>query len=211
VSDRRWPLLLAWLSVLVSVGLAVVGWGAKPDRLGLWLLVACFPPALWAFAEIAQGGEPGRERRAILDWHRSCVAWIGLMWLLSIGSQLAIALGFVDPGWRPFLRRAWWLAFGASVTLWGNLLPKLLSPWNVEDEPFDWQGVHRFVGWVVTLGGIGVILVWLSLEPAAAKTASRAILGVVFLLALGRKLVSLITRRPSAPPSGGLPAGDTSG
>jgi len=209
VSRSRKPLTLAWLSVLVVVGLAVAGWSVEPDHLGRWVFIALFPPALWAFAELMQGGDPGREKEAILDWYRSCVAWIGLMWLLSLGSQLAIALGLVDAGWRPLLRRTWWLVFGVSVAVWGNLLPKLLSPWTVEDQPFDWQRVHRFVGWLTTLGGIGVVLVWLTQEPGTARTASRVILGVVFVLALGRKMISLMTSRSSAPPPGGRSAGES--
>lgn len=197
---NRMPLLLAWLSVPVVVGLAVWGWSLQPERVIRWVFIACFSPALWAFAEIAQAGDRRPEREAILGWHRACVAWMGLAWLCTIGPRLAIAAGWLDPGWAPLLRQAWWLAIGVSMIVWGNFLPKLLSPWEVDDEPFDWQRVHRFVGWVATLGGIGLVLVWLTQTPEVARRASLAILGTVAALALGRKLISL-----AAPPRHGSP------
>ena len=194
---------LAWASVAVVGALSFWGWSVAPDRLGTWLFTAGFPPALWAFVEVAQAGDRARERAAILDWYRTCVAWIGLMFLASLGPRLAIAVGALDPGWRPLLRQAWWLAFGISMSVWGNLLPKLMSPWQAEDEPFDWQRVHRFVGWVFTLGGFGVVLAWLALPPQSAKTASTAVVATAAVLGVGRKLVSLASpgRGSDVPPA----------
>jgi hypothetical protein len=203
------PLTLAWLAVPMVVGLGIWGWSVEPDRPGRWMLVACVPLALWAFAELMQGGDRTREREAILDWHRSCVAWIGLTLLLSIGPRLAIAVGLLDASWWPVIHRLWWLGLGASMAIWGNLLPTLLSPWEVQDEPFDWQGVHRFVGWVATLGGIAVVLAWLALTPEAARPASRAILGTVMVLALGKKLTSLMAPPSHPSPPAALRAGRT--
>ena len=45
------------------------------------------------------------------------------------------------------------------MAVWGNYLP-LMSPWQPGEEPFDWQRVHRFVGWVFTIGGIVTMLTW---------------------------------------------------
>jgi hypothetical protein len=197
-------LLFAWVSLASLWGLGLWGWSLQPDRPGRWLFIASFAPALWAIAELAQGGDRGPAKRAILNWHRWLVAWLGLAGLCTVGLRLALVAGLMDPEWGPTLRRGWWLGFGMSMVACGNFLPKLVSPWRLEDEPFDWQRVHRFVGWAVCLGGIAVVLVWLFLRPEAAKTSSTAIVSLVGALSLGRKLISL-----ASPPRYGRPVGDT--
>jgi len=199
-------LVLAALSVPVVVGVALWGYSIAPDRIGRWLALAVIPPTLWAFCEATHAGDRRPERVAMLDWHRRCIAWNGLACLLGTGTRLALAQGLLDPAWEPTLRRAWWIGLGVSAMLWGNYLPKLLSPWSVEDEPFDWQRVHRFVGRVVMAGGAALVLVWLTQTREAAMAPTKAIVGTMFTLALGRKLVSLATPRPRPPTSQPGPA-----
>jgi len=79
-----------------------------------------------------------------------------------------------------------------------------LSPWGLADQPFDWQRVHRFVGWTVSLGGFAVILVWLVLPLEEARAAVPIIVILALGLSFGRKLVSLASppRRPTTPRAG---------
>ena len=46
------PLFLAWLSVLVVIGLGVCGWLLHPEHALRWTLVVVFLPALWGFIEL---------------------------------------------------------------------------------------------------------------------------------------------------------------
>ena len=126
-----------------------------------------FLPALWGFIEIrmASADFSRRSVREILRWHRSVFAWVGLIIAVGVGSQVAISAGVLDAEWGPAARRLDGVLFGAGMAIWGNYLPKTLSPWNVEEAPFDWQRVHRFGGWTFSIGGVALVLVWLTLPP----------------------------------------------
>ena len=127
-----------------------------------------------------------------MDWHRIVFAWADLVLSLRVGVELAVATDVLDPAWGPIAQRARWIITGASLAVRGNFLPKLLSPWRPEDEPFDWSRVHRFAGWLFTVAGVAVVGVWLvAPQPDQAKFLSRAILGTAVVLVVGRKLMSL--------------------
>ena len=81
---------------------------------------------------------------------------------------------------------------GVLFTFWGNHLPKLMSPWPLGGEPFDWQTVHRFVGRVAVVAGIGLILVWSTLPMRDADRATTFITVTACALALGYKLRSAL-------------------
>lgn len=117
-------------------------------------------------------------------------------------SQLAISADLLDAGWEPISQRIKGVIFGTGMVIWGNYLPKGLSPWRVEDEPFNWQRVHRFTGWVASLGGIAVVIVWLVFPLENARLASVGLVGTCVALVLGRKLLSLAaySRRPPVVP-----------
>ncbi len=85
---------------------------------------------------------------------------------------------------------------GVALAIWGNYLPKLLSPWSLEHEPFDWQRVHRFCGWVASLSGIALVAVWLLLPQASAKPAAATIVVTFLVLCLVRKFLSVATHSP---------------
>ena len=88
-----------------------------------------------------------------------------------------------------------------SIAIWGNFLPTVASPWSLEAQPFDWQRVHRFVGWIAALSGIALMAVWLSLPMEEARAASAWIIGPFVVLSLGRKLVSLLAAGPGTSPA----------
>jgi len=120
-------------------------------------------------------------------------ATIGLFFAAKHGVRLAFELQFIELEWVPLARRSINIVGGGLMAVWGNYLPKLMSPWQPQEEPFDWHRVHRFVGWAFTIGGIGMVLAWLVLPIDRADAWEPAIMGSVVVLSLGRKLYSLAT------------------
>ena len=104
-----------------------------------------------------------------MRWHLTVFAVTGLILALKLAPAIAIASGQLDAAWGPLTLRIRWIVAGAAWAIWGNYLPKLLSPWPTEGEPFAWQRVHRFVGWVFSMVGVGIIVAWLTLPVERAN------------------------------------------
>jgi hypothetical protein len=85
-------------------------------------------------------------------------------------------------------------AFGALMVAFGNHLPKITSPWTLEEEPFDWQRVHRTVGWLTAMSGVVVAAGWLWLPLAQANRLQTGVVVGCAVLALGVKFGSVIAR-----------------
>jgi len=119
---------------------------------------------------------------------------------VDVGADLAVANGLLGPEWTQIARRLEGIILGSGLAIFGNYMPKLLSPWRLADEPFEWQRVHRFVGWVFSLAGGAVVLVWLTLPLDQAAFASTRLILTALSLGGGRKLISLATRSPRRPP-----------
>ena len=202
------PLTLAWLSVLLVISLGSLGWSLFPEDSSRWAFVVFFLPALWAFVEAMQSGDSGRDKEAIMNWHRSVFAWVGLVIAVGVGFELVIAADLLGAEWEPTSRRIRGLMFGIGLAIWGNYLPKVLSPWAVETEPFDWQRVHRFAGWVASLCGVAVVLSWMVLPLQMARLASVGISVTFGVLTVGRKFMSVAAySRRQSPPRHGMPTG----
>ncbi len=194
------PLTLAWLSLLVVAGLGVWGWSVDPEHASRWAFVVLFLPAFWGFVELFQGG---RRRQRIMNSHRSVVAGIGFVLAVKVGFQLAIATDLLHANWGIIARRMGGVMFGSFLAVWGNYLPKILSPWSAEEEWFDWQRVHRFGGWVTLVSGIALVIVWLAFPLEAARAASSSITITFVVLIVGRKFISVAAysrHRPPTPP-----------
>lgn len=193
------PMILALLSVLLVAALGAWGWAVSPERPLRWAFVVFFLPLLWGLMELLQGGSGRREE--IMNWHRSVIAALGLIMALKVGFQLAIAWGLLDAQWGPVARRLSGILWGLFLAIWGNYLPKLVSPWRREEEWFDWQRVHRFAGWTAVLCGIALVAVWLALPLQAAKLATIGITATFCALGIGRKFLSVAeySRRPAPP------------
>ncbi|MDX1396454.1 MAG: hypothetical protein R3195_18880 [Gemmatimonadota bacterium] len=198
----RIALRLAAVAV-ASVG-AVALWGfvVDPDPAFRWVLMASWLPALWAFLEAAQerGSDPEVGRR-IMTMHRFTIAWIGLALAVQVGVKLAVHEHMLSAELAPLGRRIGGLMLGTGLIVFGNHLPTLRSPWSTRTQPFDWQRVHRFAGWALVLGGVGICLLWLALPVAAAARATGQLLALVMILAVGRKAVSVVARLVAPPPA----------
>ena len=195
------PLAIAWLSVAVVAGLGAWGWVLDPSHSPRWVLVVLCVPALWGFVELVQAGDSRQDKEAIMDWHRRVFAFTSLMIAIGLSFKLAISTGLLDAAWEPVGRRARGVMLGIGLAVWGNYLPKLLSPWSLENEPFDWQQVHRFGGRVALIGGVAVMMAWLALPMEAARIATFGITAAFVVLVGGRKFLSLATRSRRRPPT----------
>lgn len=189
-----------WVACLVLAIDGILGvWLASAAPGGLrHLLPLLFLGVLWAYIEAAQGPADARRRR-IIDWHRTVFTSVGVVLALKMGFRLALELDAVSVAEVGIASRALGVLSGCLLALWGNYLPRLLSPWTRDEQPFDWQGVHRFVGWIATISGAAVAIVWLALPSSSARTASIAILITFGILALGRKLLSIAAYRSHRP------------
>jgi hypothetical protein len=191
----------AWtmFAVLLVAALSLWGWWLVPAHWPRWMAVAVLLPVLWCYVELMQSGSLPAERAQIMRWHRTVFAVAGLILALKLAPALAIASGQLDAAWGPLTLRIRWIAAGAACAIWGNYLPKLLSPWPTENEPFAWQRVHRFVGWVSSMVGVGIIVAWLTLPVERADRVGEGLLLAAALLAIACKLHSVATHhRPTA-------------
>jgi hypothetical protein len=193
--------ILATVSVLVVGGLSLWGWLLEPEKSAQWVRRAFMLPALWGFLEVAQhrGEDHGAAGAAIMRWHRLMIAGIGLLTTMDSGFEVAISTGLLDSDWARTGQSLQGVLFGAGLAVWGNFLPTIPSPWSLETQPFAWQRVHRFVGWVATLTGIALVVAWLFFPVPEARFASARIIPAFVVLTVGRKLISVLAT-PVAPP-----------
>jgi uncharacterized membrane protein len=185
---------LAAAAVTATAALGVVGWIRIPDEPGSWLFMILFLPLLWAILESANHADTSASR-AIARVHRLAIASMALMLLLEVGTYVAVDAALLGPDADHVRRRFSGLLTGALLALWGNHLPKLMSPWSLKREPFDWQRVHRFVGRVAVLAGLGITLAWSTLPIQAAIRVTGAIGLAALWLGLGYKAISVIRYR----------------
>jgi hypothetical protein len=196
---------LAWVagvSLCVAAILSVCGWWLQPDEPWRYVLPPCVLAGLWVLVESAwhASASRGRDASTILKWHRLVFAVVAAFLAARLALRIGVMQGAIGLDTVPSLRRSSGVIAGGLWFLWGNYLPKLLSPWTPEEEPFDWQAVHRFVGRVAALGGLAGAVVWLTFPLPAADVVSDGIVIAVCVLALGRKFYSAATR-PRRPPS----------
>jgi hypothetical protein len=159
---------------------------------------------MWGYVELMQvRGDDPRIGRAIMTLHRSVIAWAGVILLLRVAPRVAVASELLEPSAAPTGVRLSWLAVGVGLMLFGNYLPKFPSPWMLGTEPFDWQRVHRFCGWVFLSAGAAITAAWLLLPFSSAGEVGEAVLVGTAVLAVGRKFFSLATRGRGSLPSEG--------
>ncbi len=191
----RTPQVLLTLALASSAAVAAWGFWIDPDRPWRWLLLGGVLPVLWAYVKRAQvRGDDPEVGAALMVFHRYVLAFAGFMLTSRVGIRLAVHEGLLDPTWLSTGRRLGALMMGVGMILFGNFLPTLRSPWSLAKQPFEWQQVHRFAGWTLVLGGLGVIASWTFLPLASADRASVLIVVLACLCTVGRKLASLTTR-----------------
>ena len=204
---RSWTTHLAAIALLGCAAAGAWGWALHPETPARWLFVILFFPALWGFLELAQGGSVEVGRKAIMSFHHAVIACAGILLTLSIASGLALEMGLLGGEHKEILARFRGVALGVALAGWGNYLPKVLSPWKREEEPFDWQGVHRFCGWVSALSGLALVPAWLFLPLERAGLVGKALVITMVVLCVGRKWLSLATHTPPRVPDSAFQRG----
>ena len=137
MGSRPTSAMFALVSVLVVAGLGVLGWFLEPESGANWAFRIFALPALWGFVEFAQhrGEDRGSAGEAIMNWHRLLIAGVGLMTVMDLGFHLAISTDLLDADWEPRGQSVQGVFSGVGLTIWGNLLPTLASPWSLEEQP----------------------------------------------------------------------------
>tara|TARA_R110002050_G_scaffold188601_2_gene323236 strand:+ start:339 stop:953 length:615 start_codon:yes stop_codon:yes gene_type:complete len=196
---RRISPVLVLLTVVILTGLSVWVTAVRPNKVCVVVI-----PAVVCIAGILVFELHARTlSRRVAESHRLLVrsyAFGGgaLVMVLGPGMKLAVASGVLDAAVVPVARQIGGVVFGLALMGFGNFLPKLISPWRVAEEPFDWQGVHRFCGRMFMVAGAVVIWVWLAWPAPAASPATLVAFGLAALLSVGRKFYSLATWRGPA-------------
>ncbi len=187
----------AWVAVLAVAALGAAVVTLHPDHPLRFLRPTLFLAVFWMLLEVLQAGER-RRRGSIMDWHRTCIAFLGLLISVQLALKLADLVGLIDAGFAPMALRTYGVLSGLGLAVWGNYLPKVSSPWDLDEEPFDWQGVHRFAGLLATLSGLGLVANWLLVPLEPARGVAIALVVAFALPSVVRKWMSVAaySRRP---------------
>ncbi|MCF3651519.1 hypothetical protein [Synoicihabitans lomoniglobus] len=193
--------LFSMLSVGIAIGLSVWVIVLKPEEAFVLLIPATlFVSAILIFENRSRG--VARRAREGQQWLvRGAFLGGALVMLLGPGAKLAVISGLLDVWLVEPARQLGGVLSGAAFVVLGNFLPKLASPWRLTEEPFDWQGVHRFCGRVFMFAGTVVVWVWLAWPAEAASEAATVAFVSSAVLCVGRKFYSLATWRGSTPSS----------
>jgi hypothetical protein len=197
VTRREVPWTLPATGIGLAMALGLAHWTRDPDPnvhlpFGSFLMGALWLLVEWVTAQ-SESARP-EAALAIRDWHRTVFAVAGLYTAVFVALELAADAELLSEAMRVTAIRGMGTSFGLLMAIWGNFLPKLASPWRRSEEPFDWQGVHRTVGWLVSLGGVTIAVSWLAAPLAAAWTVSKIAFIGAGVLAVGVKFYSVATR-----------------
>lgn len=166
--DEAWRYAIA----MVAPTLALAGLEAVRHT----RLADCEPPAAWKAA------------RGVLT---------GASALLAVGLALVLldASGVLVDSERAFRRRLLGAGFGALMMVYGNELPRLLPrPGTDATTAARHQAKQRAAGWMMALGGVVSLLVWLGAPVGVADVVSTAVWPIVALCMAGY----WVRRRPRA-------------
>ncbi len=197
---HRLSRFLPALSLGIVGGLAVWSQTVTPGKGSIVLFGSIVYFAFVLLLEYRWRAFPHRAVASHRVFLRTYFFAMAMVFLFGPGADLLDASHPVDPAWINLSHRISGMLFGVALALWGNFLPKLPSPWRLEEEPFDWQGVHRFIGWAHAIAGTVVFFGWLMRAPHDANRLAILVVMTAALLGVGRKLYSVATwktaRRP---------------
>jgi hypothetical protein len=192
-NNSQLPLLLVATGAAIVAGIGVTGRALVPTADADWASLVVSGPMTWAFLEAVAFA---RRRSRHADQERRYLRYVGatifLFLILEAGPVLAIGAGWLGSGWAARLARTQGVLIGMALAVWGNFLPKLMSPWTLEQEPFDWQRVRRFGGWLSVLAGVVTAAAWMTRPEETARYVTVVAVGTVLALTLAYKLVSRV-------------------
>jgi hypothetical protein len=192
-TNDRVPLVLVATGAAIVAGIGVAGRALLPAADADWTYLVVGGPTTWAFLEAVAFA---RRRSRHADQERRYLRYVGatifLFLILEAGPVLAIGAGWIEGAWAPRLVRTRGVLIGVALAVGGNFLPKLMSPWTLEQEPFDWQRVRRFGGWLAVLAGVVTAVAWATRPEETARRVMVVAVGTVLALMLAYKLGSRI-------------------
>lgn len=185
-----------WMPV-ISLGIAagLMIWGTvvgSPKPVLFYGSVYC---GLVVFIESYWRAFPHRAVESHRLFMRAFYCANAFVMLANLSVDLLRESYVVDASWHDFSRRISGMLFGLAFAVWGNLLPKLASPWRFDEEPFDWSGVHRFNGWMFAIAGTVIFIGCLTLPLHDARQLEVVACLTAAVLGIGRKFYSLATWR----------------
>jgi hypothetical protein len=192
---RRCSPYLIPFSFLLSAMVGVLGWTLYPARSG-WLMVPAVYFLMLTIDLLNRGWvradreDAFRQTQFAMRMFATATALVGAVSMLG-----AIAMGedLLDKAWASSMRNTTGLVGPLVLIVMGNFIPKLPSPWAHAEEPFDWQGVHRFAGMVMMLAGLICLAGRVLLPIEDARALVRAVMFTMAILVVGRKWYSLLT------------------
>lgn len=192
---RRCAPYLLPLTFLLAAGVGLLGWALHPAGVRWMLLPSIYLVLLLVDLANCGWAHPSREgafsqTRFIM---RLFITASGLAAVAAVLVILAFRQGYLELATALALRKGTYLAISLAMIAMGNFLPKLPSPWHHDEEPFDWQGVHRFCGILMMLAGVVSFVAWLSMPATDARAVTSAGFVTMAVLAVGRKWYSVLT------------------
>lgn len=184
------PMRPAWPAAALTLvaALSLWDWTLDPKPTPLW--VAVLLPAIWGYVELVARGDSSVSAE-MLGLHRRILTVIGSFLAVKLALAIAWDLHVLPVALVPAARRSVGLVFGTLMLIWGNHLPKITSPWTLDEEPFNWQRVHRAIGWLATLAGLAVAVGWLALPLGQADRLQDGAVIACIVLGIAVKFTSV--------------------
>jgi hypothetical protein len=186
------PGLIAANTLLVAAN-----WYLRPQSAGGWFVALLLVIGMTlALVLVSREPKAEAERRDARGTVRSGIATAGVILAISLGAKLAVALGAAQYG--DMALRATMAIVGAFLAVTGNAIPKTLTPLAaLQCDPAKVQAVQRRAGWIWTLAGLAVAIVWLTLTINLAIAMTFLLLPSAILVTVGQA-VWLRRAKPSA-------------
>lgn len=189
---ERYMALFSFLIVSLSNGLALF---FHPDKTRMLVTPAFFllnllvdrGNATWVCASRRQAAQQSRF------YVRLFVTAAAVIVSLKIAFLLAIDQDLIGKSWYFSVSRTAALMVSITFIVFGNYMPKMPSPWNHREEPFDWRGVHHFTGLAFLITGILMFFAWALLPIPEAKRVTIPVVFTMTVMIIARKWYSVLT------------------
>lgn len=166
--------------------LVAANWYLRPQSAGAWFVALLLVMGMTlALVLVSREPKAEAERRAARGTVRSGIATAGVILAISLGAKLAGALGAAQYG--DMALRATMAIVGAFLAVTGNAIPKTLTPLaTLHCDPAKVQAVQRRAGWIWTLAGLAVAMVWLTLPVNQALAMTFLFLPSAIVVTVGQ-------------------------
>lgn len=147
---------------------------------------------LWGLSEVKLAARERDPRfraarvRAIRSFNRAMFGpLIALVVVAPLIINLASEWGVISQSSLWNAERGVMLALGLLIASTGNHVPKLISPFRSDNEPFDWQTDRRITGWSMCLSGVALATAAFLPRPAMEFVAVGSVAVMFGSIAFG--------------------------